>query len=82
MDKWKCPNCGESRIEEILINAVVASEVTDVPGDCLDLFYGKQTTEDGEVERYQCMTCGHVIASSSKEVVETLGGKIEDPDQL
>lgn len=73
-DSWKCPRCGENRIEEIMVGVVVASRINDVPIDCTDFDYGEQTNDGGEVDRYQCEGCGYTIAQTPEELVEKLGG--------
>ena len=78
LKKWKCPSCGDHHIEEVMIDVVVASEIIHVPEDCTDLSYGEQTNEDGEVECYQCMSCGRLIAKTPEALVEALGGKVEE----
>jgi predicted RNA-binding Zn-ribbon protein involved in translation (DUF1610 family) len=58
--KFKCPDCGGHRIEEIMSDVTVASEITCIP-EGGDLDYGEQTSDGGVVERYQCMHCGFVV---------------------
>ena len=73
--KFKCPKCGCKVIEEVQTNVTVASVVgNDVcfDGRNLELCYGAQTNTDGEVDRYQCDNCGHVIAQDNLELLAYL----------
>jgi len=60
--KFTCPECGEHRLEEVMIDVTVSSEITRISDDG-DHDYGEQTNEDGETSHYQCMngTCGYVV---------------------
>lgn len=73
---FKCPKCGEARIEEIMGGVTVASEVSNeatYQGDGeIELQYGDQSNEDGEVERYQCQGCGFKLGSTSQELMTFL----------
>jgi len=66
MYEFTCPKCGEHRLEEVMIDVTVASKVTDVSEDG-DVDYGEQSNEDGTVERYQCMDCGHVLVEEDDD---------------
>lgn len=74
--KFKCPKCGAARIEEIMGGVTVASEIcpeATYQGDGqIEVQYGEQTNEDGEVERYQCNDCGFNLGSSSQELMAFL----------
>lgn len=80
LDNWKCPSCDDNGIEEIMTGAVVSSEVIHVPDDCTDFEYGEQTSEVGVIDRYQCMTCRRTIAHTPEELVEALGGMIQEDE--
>ena len=69
--QFKCPKCKGHRLEEVMINVTVASEVSNVciEDDCVDMDYGHQSSEDGDVERYQCIDCGEVVAGSQEELI-------------
>ena len=54
---FTCPECGRSKLEEVMVGVTVASEVLDVDEDG-NVEYGKQTNEDGEVLHYICAYCG------------------------
>ncbi len=77
LEKWTCPKCGASRIEEIMTGVTVTSRIINVPDNCTDFDFGTQLNEDGEVERYQCERCGRTIASSPEDLVRALGGKVD-----
>ena len=57
---FTCPKCGEHRLEEVMTGVVVASTIIDAKEGSIE--YGEQTNEDGEVQNYQCMDCGWVVA--------------------
>jgi hypothetical protein len=61
--KFVCPKCKGHRLEEIMSNVSVASEITEIKKDG-DLNYGEQTNEDGEVAQYQCINCGFFVGES------------------
>lgn len=69
-----CPCCGSDRIEEILVNAVVSTEVTNVGDDDgeADMEYGDTNVGDGEVQNYQCLKCGGGIANDRYKLLEWL----------
>ena len=70
---FKCPECGSHRLEEVMTCVQVTTFVTLIleNGDCE---YGKQTNDDGEIERYQCVDCGFVIpeCKTPEELYEAL----------
>ena len=57
---FKCPNCNSSRLEEVMRDVVVSSEVLKVRSEG-DILYGNQSNEDGVVDCYQCMNCGEIL---------------------
>jgi len=71
LDKWKCV-CGHNSVEEVMVDVIVASRVTDVPVDCVDFDYGVTLNEGGVVDRYQCEQCGEMIAETAEELLEKL----------
>ena len=58
--KFVCPNCEETRIEEIMLDVVVSSILTEISEDG-DKEYGNHYNEGGTVEHYQCVSCGYVL---------------------
>jgi DNA-directed RNA polymerase subunit RPC12/RpoP len=54
---FTCPECGHQKLEEVMVDVTVASEVLDVDEDG-NVEYGEQTNEDGEVRHYICAYCG------------------------
>jgi len=57
--EFTCPDCHEHRLEEVMINVTVSSEVNSISEDgCIE--YGEQTNDDGEVSHYQCVNCGYI----------------------
>jgi rubredoxin len=63
MITFTCPACGTHRIEEVMNNVTVVSEISSFYEDG-DLDYGQQSSEDGEVTQYQCMRCGFIVGEN------------------
>ncbi len=59
-EAFKCPQCGAHRLEEVMLDVTVASQVISC-GEGGDCDYGPQSNEDGEVDRYQCLDCGWIV---------------------
>jgi len=68
--EFECPNCNGCVLEEVLSNVTLASEIHDIHNDG-QVFYGKETTEDGTIEHYQCSRCGYIIYDTAGECVST-----------
>lgn len=64
---FTCPKCKSNRLEEILVNVVQSSFVVlsnrREDNDAID--YGATTTEDGVVDRYQCLECGRIVPNAT-----------------
>ena len=62
--KFKCPNCGETVLEEVMVNVIQSSSIGCIEeledGSCA-LDYDNTSNDDGEVSRYQCMRCGYIL---------------------
>jgi hypothetical protein len=73
---YLCPNCGGTRLEEIMTGVTQSSEITDV-GEGGDISYNLETSagDSGEVSRYQCINCGN-------HVQDDCGDTITDCDVL
>jgi rubredoxin len=74
---FKCPACGRDTFEEILVKVVQATTFKQV---CVEEHeteptYLESSTEGGDLDRYQCLECGHVLKNSD-------GSKIENTDDL
>ena len=71
---FECPRCGSHRIEEILIDVVQATEVTEVKDEdgFAVLDYGDHTLDGGEVQGFQCLRCGEHIAKDQEELLRYL----------
>lgn len=59
---FKCPECGERRLEEVMVNVTVACTISDL-AEGGDADYGEQSNEGGVTDRFQCMDCGWSINS-------------------
>jgi hypothetical protein len=80
-EDFKCPRCGAPRLEEIMVGAIVSSEVIEVSENG-EVGYGEQETNEGEVDHYQCTDCGWELpggALRGEELYEAL--KKEYPDE-
>lgn len=71
---WECPHCNSNRLEEVLVNVVQSSEITDISSEGY-LDYGNFSTEGGELERYQCLDCGFIVAHTTEELLKILNIK-------
>lgn len=64
---FNCPQCGGHRLEEVMVNVTVASRIVGVTVDMnqsnsdAGIRYGDQTNDEGEVDHYQCQSCGHIL---------------------
>jgi hypothetical protein len=78
--EFTCEDCGDNRIEEIMTDVTVASQITvlhteDGLGDCE---YGDSSSHGGGVDRYQCVNCGCAIEFADKlKSVNTLEELVE-----
>jgi len=67
--KFTCPKCKTNRLEEVMVDVTVASQVTLIYDDG-DMDYGNQTNEGGEIDHYQCIECGCVLKDDNNEPVK------------
>lgn len=73
--KFTCPECGKHRIEEVMANVTVTTEIKSIhelppvgnESSRVTYAHGKQTNEDGHVDRYQCAHCGETILDHESE---------------
>ena len=61
MLKFKCPHCGCTEIEEIMVNVVQSSVISEIDEEIEGLDYSEVSSEGGEVDRYQCLKCEKVL---------------------
>jgi rubredoxin len=69
-----CPNCKGKRLEEVMSDVSVTSEITNIREDG-DLDYGEQVNDGGEVAQYQCVKCGFFVGEGE-------GGPVTDCAEL
>lgn len=61
MKRFKCPKCGSSVAEEVVVDCCVSNEVTGIDENG-DIEYGYCGEVDGGmVSGYQCKYCGYKI---------------------
>jgi len=60
-----CPGCEKNvtKMEEILSYATVATSLEVLKDG--ELSYGARACIDGEVERYQCYSCGYILRNEN-----------------
>lgn len=68
--KFTCHKCDSHRLEEVMFDVTVISEIAVLDDDGLE--YGEQTNEDGVVDRYQCCNCGQSVAVDEKALFKSL----------
>ena len=57
---FMCPDCGGHRVEEIMSNTTVSTEVATV-AECGDTEYGEDSHSGGVTDRFQCLNCGYAL---------------------
>ena len=74
MLKFKCPKCGFNRMEEVMTGVTVSTIINDlgIEDEFIDCNYGNASNDGGEVDRYQCVSCGHVVATNEEDLIEFL----------
>ncbi len=72
--KFKCPKCNHNQLEEVMINVVQSSTISEIDSEEY-IDYENSSTDGGEVDRYQCSQCGYVLKNE-------LGGTIDTPEEL
>lgn len=73
--EFKCPECGSKYLEEVMTNITQSSWLTDleVEDGIANCDYVISDMWDGDIARYQCWKCGHVLKIKNDEV-NTLEG--------
>ena len=69
--QFTCPNCGTHRLEEIMSDVSVASEIASINEEG-DHDYGEQTNEDGYIAKYQCIHCGHILMNNGSVITDCI----------
>lgn len=81
--KFKCVKCGCEELEEVMRDVIQTSviQIIDSSG-AVDYYPDRTSAEGGEVERYQCHKCGHIVkdfrnvnVGDPEWLVEVLQGK-------
>lgn len=68
---FTCPSCRQSKIEQIICNAQVCTEIEEVSEKHGVQYRCGYTLSDGQIERYQCENCGFIIRDNMGEPVTT-----------
>ena len=65
---FKCPKCGCPTFEEILINVTQSTTFQRVNCDAeiTEPDYQNTSTEGGEINRYQCQSCGFILQNEQR----------------
>ena len=71
-DIFTCLVCANNRIEEIIPNVTLRTEVIAIYADG-EFDYDNQHGEDGDTPYYQCEKCGNRIANDAEELKQILG---------
>ena len=85
--EFKCPKCGSSGLEEVMINVTTTSFVNDIEIEdgVANCEYDQVGLDDGEVDHYQCSECGYVLEVNGITIdnLESLAEWLEDhnPDK-
>lgn len=77
MLKFVCPRCKATRLEEVMTNVTqfsVIQTVEEKDGEAMVEYAAEGNTEEGEIDRYQCVSCGYVLegVTEPEELVEWL----------
>lgn len=64
--KFICPNCGDNKIEEIMTDAVVTSDINNIH-ESGDIDYGESSHEGGFINHFQCRGCGEIVGKDSSQ---------------
>jgi hypothetical protein len=71
---FKCKNCGDNRLEEVMVNVIQYTTISDI--DTSDdepiIEYGTHSLEGGEVSHYQCLSCGMPVAENEPALFKYL----------
>jgi len=72
--EFVCPKCSGISLEEVMVNVTVSTNINDIDIEDGEIHfdYGEQSNEDGVIESYQCMSCGHIVATSQEELIEVI----------
>jgi len=75
--EFKCPTCDGNRLNEIMVNVTVDSEI-DMVTDEDGIVYGDQTNGDGEVFEICCRSCGVILTNDGGVFRGSREGEILD----
>ncbi len=70
---FKCPKCESSKIEEVMVDMTVATEISSVvqlDDNRVEYVTGEEINKDGHVDRYQCRNCGYTIVDDNSPHAE------------
>jgi rubredoxin len=68
---FKCPKCGCPTFEEILINVTQSTtfERVNCDAEITEPDYQNTSTEGGEINRFQCQSCGFVLQNEHGDTI-------------
>ena len=63
-----CPNCGGTRLDEIMGGVTLSSEIIDVQSGDIEYQDAPGSAGDsGYIDRYQCLNCGDIVKDATDE---------------
>ena len=73
---FKCPHCGCSVCEEVLVQVSQSTTFSQLTcdGKIVEPDYQNTSTEGGEIERYQCQACGLILKNDNGETINNVEG--------
>jgi rubredoxin len=77
---FECPDCKHDYLEEIQVDMVLASRMTDI--HIGDSFAEAEYSNDvdwygGVVDRYQCVSCAYIVRDEQDEQITDMGALAE-----
>lgn len=66
---FKCPRCGHDRIEEVMTDVTISTVIKEVH-EGVEYSDNTFSTDGGEIDRYQCVECGLVVAKTEDEIMK------------
>jgi len=79
---FRCPECDESRLEEIVTQATIVNRVIELDPKYPDEpFVEMSDICDGVTERFQCAYCGYILYDKDGDLINNFDDLIEWLDE-